>query len=66
MKPENGPINDVIDKLDFYCRYTDDTYIFVGQNVEKEELIKLFNYKNLEIKSTCGEKTINKLHFLDV
>ncbi|VDP50641.1 unnamed protein product [Schistosoma margrebowiei] len=39
-KLENGPIKEVINKLDFYCRYIDDTFIITDQNIRKEQLAR--------------------------
>ncbi|CAH8627461.1 unnamed protein product [Schistosoma mattheei] len=64
-KLENGPLKEVINKLDFYCRYVDDT-IIADQNIRKEQLLELFNNKHPAIKFTCEEEIDNKLNFLDV
>lgn len=65
-KLENGPLKDVINKLDFYCRYVDDTFIIVDQDIGKVELLEQLNNKHQAIKFTCEEEIDNKLNFLDV
>ncbi|CAH8664137.1 unnamed protein product [Schistosoma bovis] len=65
-KLENEPLKEVINKLDFYCRYVDDTFIIADQNIRKEQLLELFNNEHPAIKFTYEEEIDNKLHFLDV
>ncbi|CAH8597522.1 unnamed protein product [Schistosoma rodhaini] len=65
-KLENGPLKEVINKLDFYCRYVGDTFIIVDQDIGKVELLEQFNNKHQAIKFTCEEEIDNKLNFLDV
>ncbi|KAH9596960.1 hypothetical protein MS3_00000975 [Schistosoma haematobium] len=64
-KLENESVKDVINKLNFYCRYVDNTFIIIDQNVGKE-LLELLNNKHPAIKFMCEEKLDNKLHFFDV
>lgn len=66
VKLENGPLKDVIDKLDSYCRNVDDTFIIVNRSIGKEELLELFNNKHSVIKFTCVEELDNKPIFLEV
>ncbi|CAH8463563.1 unnamed protein product [Schistosoma turkestanicum] len=65
-KLENGPLNEVIQKLDLYCRYVDDTFIIVDQDTRKEKLLEQFNNVHPAITFTGEEEYDEKLSFLDI
>lgn len=62
-KLQNGPLKEVIAKLDFYRRYTYGAFIIVDQNIGKEELLELFDNKHSAIRFMCEEEFDKKTTF---
>ncbi|CAH8631278.1 unnamed protein product [Schistosoma rodhaini] len=65
-KLENGPLKDILSKLNYYCRYIDDTLIVCDENVDKQEMWNFFNNVHPAIKFTSEEEKDNSITFLDV
>ena len=65
-KLENGPLKDTLSKLDYYCRYIDDTLIVCDEMVDKQEMLDFFNNVRPAIQFTSEEEKDNSIAFLDV
>ncbi|CAH8598674.1 unnamed protein product [Schistosoma haematobium] len=65
-KLENVPLKDILNKLDYYCRYIDDTLIICDENIYKQEMLDAFNNVHPAIKLTSEEEKDNSITFLDV
>lgn len=65
-KLENWPLQEFIDKLEFYRCYIGNTFIIVDHNIGKENFLEQFNNTRSGIRFIYGEELDNKLHFLDV
>lgn len=66
VKPENEPLKDILNKLDYYRRYIEDTLIVCDESINKQELLNNFNNIHLTIKFTRKEEKDHSIAFLDV
>ncbi|CAH8865615.1 unnamed protein product [Trichobilharzia szidati] len=65
-KLENGPLNNLIRKFSFYCRYMDDTFILCDNASDRTTIITEFNEVHPAMKFTCEEESQDRIAFLDV
>ena len=63
---ETKVLNQHIEKLDFYCRYVDDTFILCDNRTDINKLLNIFNGAHHLIKFTMESESNQTLPFLDV
>ncbi|CAH8868003.1 unnamed protein product [Trichobilharzia szidati] len=65
-KLENGPLKDVINELEFYCRYMDDTFLIMKNEKEAKNILDKFNEVHPAINFTIEKEKDSSISFLDV
>ncbi|CAH8861667.1 unnamed protein product [Trichobilharzia szidati] len=65
-KLENGPLKDVMDELEFYCRYMDDTFLIKKNEKEAKKILNKFNDVHPGINLTIEKENDSSISFLDV
>nr|CAH8870068.1 unnamed protein product [Trichobilharzia regenti] len=65
-KLENGPLKGVINDMDFYCRYMDDTFVVMKDENDAMNILDKFNDAHSAINFTIEKESNDSISFLDV